>query len=185
LAGRITYDPILPAERDSLTQQMPAGSVIKVNIGYATPFWRQDGLSGGVLSLDDPFSVVFDNSPPDGSSGVLVGFAEGDHARHVRAIPQQDRLQLALDTMSKFFGPQATETSNIVELDWSAEPWTRGCYGAHLGAGVWTRYGAALSQPVGPIHWAGAETSRVWNGYMDGAVRSGHRAADEIVRGRK
>ncbi|MGW4088853.1 FAD-dependent oxidoreductase [Nocardia sp. NPDC004750] len=40
---------------------------------------------------------------------------------------------------------------------------------------------APRSEPVGRIHWAGAETSDVWNGYMDGAVRSGYRAAAEVL----
>ncbi len=181
LAGRIIYDPVLPARRDSLTQQMPAGSVIKINIGYRTPFWRDEGLTGSVLSLDDPFSIVFDNSPPDAECGVLVTFAEADHSRHVRSITNEDRQRLAVDTMVNYFGPRAKEAVDIVELDWSAEPWTRGCYGAHLGAGVWTRYGVALAEPIGHIHWAGAETAQTWNGYMDGAIRSGYRAAKEIL----
>lgn len=130
LAGRIIYEPVLPALRDSLTQQMPAGSVIKINIGYRTPFWRNEGLTGSVLSLDDPFSIVFDNSPPDAKCGVLVTFAEADHSRHVRDMTKQTRQQLAVETMVKYFGPQASEATEIIELDWSAEPWTRGCYGA-------------------------------------------------------
>ena len=43
--------------------------------------------------------------------------------------------------------------------------------------GAWTDYGPALSEPIGPIHWAGAESAAVWNGYMDGAVRSGEETA--------
>jgi monoamine oxidase len=50
-----------------------------------------------------------------------------------------------------------------------------------MGTGVWTRYAQALREPVGRIHWAGSETSDVWNGYMDGAVRSGERAAEEVL----
>ena len=46
---------------------------------------------------------------------------------------------------------------------------------------MWTQYGHALSAPVGRIHWAGAETASRWNGYMDGAISSGRRAADEIL----
>lgn len=181
LAGRISYDPPLPAQRDSLTQQVPAGSVIKVNVGYATPFWRGDGLSGLVLGLDDEFGLVFDNSPPDGTCGVLVAFAEGDHSRHVRAMSEQDRNSLLIDTVTSYFGPKASDPFDIVAVDWSTEQWTRGCYGAHMGSGVWTQYGPALAEPIGRIHWAGTETEQVWNGYMDGAVRSGLRAAAEIV----
>ena len=81
LAGRVRYVPPLPALRDGLTQQIPAGQVIKVQVGYETPFWREAGLNGFALSLSDEFNVVLDNSPPDGSCGVLVGFFEGAHAR--------------------------------------------------------------------------------------------------------
>ena len=68
----------------------------------------------------------------------------------------------------------------FVERDWGAEPWTRGCYGAHLPPGAWTQVGAALREPVGPIHWAGTETAERWCGYIDGAITSGERAAAEV-----
>ena len=72
---------------------------------------------------------------------------------------------------------------DYVERDWAAEPWTRGCYGAHFPTGAWTRYGPALREPVGPIHWAGTETATPWIGYLDGAVESGERAAAEVLSG--
>lgn len=181
LAGRIRYRPPLPAARDALTQQIPAGSVIKFQVGYPTPFWREAGLSGFVISLDDAFNIVLDNSPPDASCGVLVGFLEGAHAREAAELPTEQRHKLVLDALAKYFGPQAAEPFDIVEQDWAAEEFTRGCYGGRLGAGVLTQYGKALAAPVGRIHWAGAETAQVWSGYMDGAVTSGRRAADEIL----
>ncbi|WP_280232619.1 flavin monoamine oxidase family protein [Nocardia cyriacigeorgica] len=181
LAGRLRYVPALPALRDGLTQQMPAGSVIKFQVGYETPFWREDGLNGFVLGLDDGFSPVLDNSPPDGSCGVLVGFLEGAHARAAGAMTPEQRRDLVVNTLVKYFGPKAANPFDLLEQDWNAEEFTRGCYGGRLGAGVWTQYGAALAAPVGRIHWAGAETAQIWNGYMDGAVRSGHRAADEVL----
>ena len=48
--------------------------------------------------------------------------------------------------------------------------------------GVWTQFGPALRDPVGRIHWAGTETATRWNGYMDGAVQSGERAAAEVIK---
>jgi monoamine oxidase len=57
----------------------------------------------------------------------------------------------------------------------------RGCPVGILGPGVLTAFGPALRAPVGRIHWAGTETSTFWNGYMDGAVRSGERAAAEVL----
>ena len=97
LAGRLRYIPALPPLRDGLTQQMPAGSVIKVQVGYETPFWRQRGLSGLVLSLDDALSVVIDNSPPDASCGVLVGFIEGAHARAASQTKPEERRDLVVE----------------------------------------------------------------------------------------
>lgn len=183
LAGRLRYVPPLPPLRDGLTQQMPAGAVIKFQIGYDTPFWREDGLNGTVWSFDDAFNVVLDNTPSDGSCGVLVGFLEGSHARTASSMSAEERRELVIKSLVKYFGPKAADPFDIVEQDWTAEEFTRGCYGGRLGAGAWTQYGKALAAPVGRIHWAGAETSSIWNGYMDGAIRSGRRAADEILHG--
>ncbi len=181
LAGRLRYIPALPSLRDGLTQQIPAGSVIKFQIGFETPFWRQRGLSGLILSLDDALSGVIDNSPPDASCGVLAGFIEGAHARTASQLTAAGRRDLVVNTLVKFLGPEAGQPFDVLEMDWSAEEFTRGCYGGRLGAGVWTQYGRALAEPVGRIHWAGSETSDVWNGYMDGAVRSGRRVAAEVL----
>ncbi|MET9326898.1 flavin monoamine oxidase family protein [Tsukamurella sp. NPDC003166] len=181
LAGRIRYLPALPSARDGLTQQIPAGAVIKVQVGYDRPFWREDGLSGFVISLDDAFNVVLDNSPKDASCGVLVGFLEGAHARTAARLSAAERRELVLGALVTYFGPEAATPFDYLEMDWCAEEFTRGCYGGRLGSGVWTQYGHALAAPVGRIHWAGAETASRWNGYMDGAISSGRRAADEIL----
>jgi monoamine oxidase len=180
LAARIRYSPALPPLRDQLTQQVPMGYVIKVHLAYLEPFWRAEGLSGSVFSLDDEVSVIFDNSPPDRSCGVLLGFLEGAHARRAGKLPPEERKELILSVFAKFFGPRAADPEEYVERDWAAEEWSRGCYGGRFGTGVWTGYGKALREPVGRIHWAGTETAEVWNGYMDGAVRSGERAAREV-----
>ena len=181
LAGRIRYSPALPPLRDQLTQQVPMGYVTKVQIAYLEPFWRAEGLSGSVFSLDDEVSVIFDNSPQDLSCGVLLGFLEGRHARRAGKLAPEERKELVLSVLARFFGPRAADPVEYVERDWAAEEWSRGCYGGRFGTGVWTGYGEALRKPVGRIHWAGTETSEVWNGYMDGAVRSGERAAREVL----
>ena len=181
LAGRIRYSPALPPLRDQLTQQVPMGYVTKVQIAYPEPFWRTEGLSGSVFSLDDEVGVIFDNSPPDLSCGVLLGFLEGAHARRAGKLSPKERKERVLSVFARFFGPRATNPDEYVERDWAAEEWSRGCYGGRFGTGVWTGYGEALREPVGRIHWAGTETAEVWNGYMDGAVRSGERAAREVL----
>ncbi|NLU81963.1 FAD-dependent oxidoreductase [Rhodococcus sp. HNM0569] len=181
LAGRLRYRPALPGSRDGLTQQIPMGSVIKIQVAYPTPFWRDAGLNGFAFNLDDELGVTLDNSPVDGRCGVLVGFFEGAHARTAAAWTPDERRARAVASLVTLYGPAAADPIDYVEHDWMAEEFTRGCYGGRLGAGVWTQYGSALSEPIGRLHWAGAETSDVWNGYMDGAVRSGYRAAAEVL----
>jgi len=181
LAGRIAYDPPLPARRDQLTQRMPQGTVIKTMAIYERPFWREEGLSGQATSDAGPARVVFDNSPPDGSPGVLLGFLEGRLARQWGARPAAERRNAVLAGHARLFGERAAEPERFIERVWAEEEWTRGCYGCLMTTGGWTEYGRALRAPIGALHWAGAETATVWNGYMDGAVQSGERAASAVL----
>ncbi len=181
LAGRIAYDPPLPGRRDQLTQRMPQGTVIKTMAVYDRPFWREDGLSGGATSDVGPAKVVFDNSPPTGSPGVLLGFLEGERARRLGALPADRRRREVVEGLARVFGPRAARPERFIERSWADEEWTRGCYGCYFPPGGWTSYGEALRAPIGPLHWAGAETGTRWSGYMDGAVQSGERAAREVL----
>lgn len=181
LAGRLEYAPALPSWRDQLTQRLPAGSVIKVFAVYDEPFWRADGLNGQVAGDRGPVKVTFDNSPPSGRPGVLMGFLEGHEARAWARRSEADRREAVLGCFVRYFGGRAGLPVEYLERDWMAEEFTRGCYGAHFTPGVWTSYGEAWREPVGRIHWAGAECSPVWNGYMEGAVRSGEEVADRLV----
>jgi monoamine oxidase len=181
LAGRIAYDPPLPALRDQLTQRMPQGSVIKTMAIYEEPFWRGQDLSGQGTSDVGPARVTFDNSPPDGSPGVLLGFLEGRFARHWATRSAAERREAILAGHARLFGERAARPVEFVERIWAEEEWTRGCYGCLMTTGGWTEYGRALREPVGRLHWAGAETATVWSGYMDGAVSSGERAAAEVL----
>jgi monoamine oxidase len=181
LAARIAYDPPLPGYRDQLTQRMPLGTVAKCMAIYDEPFWRAEGLSGQGASDRGPVRLTFDNSPPDGSPGVLLGFLEGRRARELGRLPEDERRTAVIDCFTRLFGPRAATPDAYVERLWAEEEWTRGCYGCHMPTGAWTNYGPALHPPLGPLHWAGAEYAHVWNGYMDGAVRSGEAAAAEVV----
>jgi monoamine oxidase len=181
LAQRIDYDPILPQLRDGMTQRLPQGTLIKVEAFFARPWWRDNGLSGAAVSTVGPAKTTFDVSPEDGKIGGLLGFVGGDEARKYAGRPKA--LQHAvLDNFSTFFnkGKKIPAPTSVVVQDWSAEQWTRGCPVAIAGPGTVSEYRDHLVKPVGRIHWAGTETSTYWHGYMDGAVRSGQRAASEV-----
>lgn len=181
LTCRIAYDPPMPALRDQLTQRIPQGTVIKCMALYERPFWRDQGLTGQATSTDGPVKLTYDNSPPDGSPGVLLGFLEGNHARTLGAWAPARRRAAVIDCFTRLFGADAAHPIDYVDKSWADEEWTRGCYGCYMPTGAWTTYGPHLAAPVGPIHWAGAETATVWSGYMDGAVRSGDRAAEAVA----
>jgi monoamine oxidase len=182
LASRIEYDPPLPALRDGLTQRIPQGSVIKYEAVYPTPFWRAAGLNGISYSDQPPVHFTFDNSPPTGTPGVLLGFVAGEDARRLGNAPPAARRRAVLGSFARLFGARAAHPRVLIEKNWSTEEWTRGCYAGYMPPGVWSDFGGALREPVGRLHWAGTETSEVFVGYMDGAVRSGERAASEVAR---
>jgi monoamine oxidase len=181
LAGRIDYAPPLPPLRDQLTQHMPQGTLMKFEAIYNRPFWRDKGLSGQAVSEIGPVKVTFDTSPSDGSLGILMGFIGGHEARVWEDRPADERRAAVLQNFATYFGNEALNPRQVVEFNWSAEVWNRGCPVAVLGPGTLIDFGTALRTPVGRIHWAGTETSTYWNGYMDGAVRSGERAAQEVL----
>ncbi|HSW11384.1 MAG TPA: flavin monoamine oxidase family protein [Solimonas sp.] len=180
LAGRIRYAPALDGLRDQLTQRVPMGTVIKVQCVYPKPFWREAGLNGQATSDVGAVKLSFDNSPPDGHIGVLMGFIEGSDGRAVMRQTREQRMQATVDSFVRYFGEQARKPLEYIEQNWASEEWTRGCYAGIFPPGVWLDYGEALRAPIGRLHWAGTETAEVWNGYFDGAIRSGERAAAEV-----
>ena len=180
IAARIEYEPGLPGRRDQLTQRMPMGSVLKVHALYDKPFWREDGRTGQATSDTGPVKVTYDNSPPAGGTGVLLGFIEGEEARTWSRRPLAKRRAAVLAQFARWFGAEAAKPKAYVEQNWMEEAWSRGCYGAWAPPGVLIDYGPALRDPVGRIHWAGTETATEWCGYMDGAVSSGERVAREL-----
>jgi monoamine oxidase len=181
LAGRIRYGPKVPALRDQLTQRVPQGTLIKFDAVYDRAFWRDKGLTGQAVSLQGPVKVTFDASPPDGKPGVLLGFIGGHEARVWQRRSKAERQAAALECFARYFGAEARSPRQVVEINWASELWSGGCPVALFQPGTLYDFGEALRAPHGRIHWAGTETSTYWNGYMDGAVRSGERAAKEVL----
>lgn len=181
LASRIAYDPPLPPTVDAAMQRMPAGSVIKANVIYDRPFWRDDGLSGQAFDPTLPVAWTMDNTPPAAPVGVLAAFFEARAARRYGDASRDERERIVVGCLERFFGQRALACARYVDVDWSAEVWTRGCYFGQLAPGAWADFGPALRRRLDRIHWAGAERSSMWNGYMEGAVRSGERAAADVL----
>jgi len=194
LTGRIAYEPAMSSfdggRRDQLVQRTPMGSTIKVQAFYPKPFWRDMGLAGQATSDIGPIKTTFDNTPftkdqtttdsTNVSPGVLVGFMDAGDARTWGLRTMAERRAATFAAFDRLF-PGGPPPTGYVEMNWSLEQYTGGCFSVYLGPGVWTSYGQALKEPIGLIHWAGTDVSPVWNGYMDGAIWSGEQTATEVM----
>jgi monoamine oxidase len=179
-AHRLDVDiaPAPPIAYQQLAQRWPQGALTKAYAAYPRPFWRDSGLSGQSLSDEGPVFITFDVGPKSGGPGILLGFVD---ARGFDALPPAQRRASALAGFVNIFGKQAADPIDYVDQRWGAEPFAPGGPTAAVPPGSWTQFGSLLRRPVGPLHWAGTETADEWTGFMDGAVRSGQRAAAEVA----
>jgi len=178
---RIRFEPELPPEKQTLTKgfaRLPRLPIVKLSVIYPAPIWRSMGLNGSMQSDRAPLQLIFDNSPEDRSVGVLSGFLSVTESPDFAHRKLRETRVLA--ELARYFGKQAFEAVGYVEKDWATDPFSTGCI-TPLIPGILSESGPALREPTGPIHWAGTETAEAWCGFMDGAVRSGERAAAEIL----
>ena len=181
LAGRVAFEPALPAWRARLHHALSQGDVIKILAVYDEPFWRGEGLAGEGFAPYQLVREAYDNTPPAGKPGVLCTFLAGEKARDAERLDASERRRLVLEGFAVMFGPRALEAIEMVELDWSAEEWTRGASAATFGVGGLSRHGPDLTRPVGPVHWACTDLAGVGHMHMEGAIRSGRAAAHAVL----
>jgi monoamine oxidase len=175
----IAFLPDLPPEYSKLAQHWPQGNLSKAYVAYETPFWRAGGCSGEALSDEGPVFITFDVSPGDDGPGILLGFTD---ARTFDPLSPADRRDRALAGFAALFGDAALEPIDYLDHCWGAEEFAPGGPTAAVPPGSWTTYGPWLRKPIDGIYWAGTETADKWTGFLDGAIRSGQRAADEVDR---
>ena len=182
LAAALEYSPPLPESRQEVTDRVPVGNVIKAALVYPTPWWKSEGFSGQMGSDEGPIRVIFDNSVRGYPRGVLMGFFEGVEASGMSKRSASLRERAFVEAVVRVFGEAGRKPIEYLDRDWLAEEFTGGCHGAHFAPGIWTASGPALAEPVGRIHFAGAEYASRFNGYMEGAVRSGTDVAGKVNR---
>lgn len=177
LAGTLDYDPPLPEPRRRLTSAVPLKAIMKAQLAYESPFWRDLPLR---RSFPAPILAVLDGSPPNGTMGVLAVFLTAADSAKTAALPAGERRALVVDRLASVLGPQVIQTIGYVDRYWADEAYSRGDV-SFFPPGIWTGCGSALREPVGPIHWAGTETAIEFAGQMEGAIRSGYRAAEAVL----
>jgi monoamine oxidase len=182
LAVEIEWQPLLPAAHDTVRRRMALGTLAKCQAVYVAPFWQHEGLSGFAIKQGGTVKEMFDNTPPGKTPGVLNGFVGGHAWRAWQGLTDRERREAVLADFEEAFGEDAAKPVAYIEQDWTRERWTRGCPVSALEPGVITDFLHVLAQPFELVHWAGTETAAFWNGFMDGAVSSGARAAEEVLK---
>ena len=177
----ITFEPALSADRVALYRGSIGGPESKTIIVYEEPFWRAAGFSGQTSEPGSVAETTLDASPRSGAPGVIASFTFGPVAVRADAMDPTERRQAVLNALAVRLGRRALSPVAFVETAWINEEWSRGCSMAHLRPGILTKYGPVIREPFGRVHWAGTETATTSHGAIDGAVRSGERAATEIL----
>lgn len=180
LVSRIRFLPNLPPVHLQWRQHQSFGIVIKLHVTYATPFWRDAGLSGTAFS---PYEVVhecYDNTNHGESRGTLVGFVSDENADELLLLDADERRARVLGSLERFLGPEAAQPVAYYESRWSAEEWTAGAYATSFDVGGLTRYGPFVRQPVGPIEFGTSDVAGLGFQHVDGAIRVGRELAARI-----
>ncbi|MEU3010192.1 flavin monoamine oxidase family protein [Nocardia asteroides] len=184
-AGRIDFEPRLPARRQLLHDRLPMAGCIKMHAVYHTPFWREEGLNGAVVSDRPGTRVIYDHTPGTGAPGVLTTMMV-HQTPHQFGSPAENfespdlRAARYIRDLKDCFGSAAANPIVVLQQDWLSEQWVGGCESPFPPA-LLTLVGDSVRTPVGNIHWAGTETATSWIGFMDGAVQAGERVATEVA----
>ena len=194
----IAFHPPLPASKRLLIESFQYGYYQKVMLVFRTPFWthpcgtNQTPHCGLIQSFTGPAAVVRDTSSPVDDKHILTFFVAGDAGHAWSTLPQQEREEALLKQAADAFcrgdlSKVKEQLVGVVGFEWKNEHWNGyGCPSPSLRPGVWDAIEAeggaeVLGQRTGNVHFVGTETSDVWKGYMEGAVRSGLRGAREVL----
>ncbi|WFD03608.1 monoamine oxidase, partial [Malassezia obtusa] len=183
MAATIDYKPALPKDRQRLSKKMKMGRIGKGIAIYNEPFWRKNQLTGQAVSLKGHSRATFDSSPKDASFGAILGFIQADAMEELDSKSESEMSNVIGGDLEHYFGKQGGKPKEWVFMRWDHEEYSRGGPTAYAPPNTLSKYGKALREPAGNIHFAGTEASDYWQGYMDGAIRSGQRAAYEIING--
>lgn len=181
VAQYISFSPSLPSNFIQSLADQPtwmAGQAKAVLI-YERPFWREDGLSGQVMSWGGPMQEIHDASPSDTGYGALFGFF-GIPATMRQKIGE-DIQKLVIEQMTRLFGSLAEEPIAVLYKDWWSDRETA-VDADSKPLTDFPNYGPITSpDPWKKIIFAGTETSPEFGGHLEGALRSAEQAVLKIL----
>jgi monoamine oxidase len=178
-ARRIEFQPPLPEAHRRMVEELSYGSVTKVLIEYRKRFWDERGWNGR-LTTDAPIVLTWHaTSHVEDEHGILTVYTGGQPGARFAALSDAERIRVAVAEIERLF----PGTSDLIEctatVAWPNEPYTRGSYAA-LAPGEVTAHWKTLFEPAGRLFFAGEHATDI-QGFMEGAVESGQRAAATII----
>lgn len=192
----VDFKPELPWKKRHVYQFSQMGNLVKFIVTYKRSFWRDFGFSGEVVSdgsvlwIDQdsgqsptlgPISCVFDGTDSD-NNPALVGFIGGKPSVEWMNMADETRKIEIIHGLIRYFGEEAGNYLDYYEKVWCREKYSGGCPVCNISSsGLMEDYFNAVREPFMNVHFCGTETATVWQGYMDGAVESGERAANEVL----
>ena len=177
--SNIVFEPAPNPFRLDLAERLEKFSLFAFKVVYDEPFWRNIGLSGTGIFYQEGLETV-DSSPKDNTSGTLSVYSCPHSLQQLVAMTEEERKQTVLDTLAKYYGDSAARPRQYIEKSTIFDPVISGCVTV-FPQNTWSTCGAVIREPEGLIHWAGTETATEFAGQMEGAIRSGRRAAEEII----
>jgi monoamine oxidase len=176
---RVNIDPPFSAGKRRAIEELPYSPVVKGIVQSRRRFWVDENLSATAFS-DLPINSVFHRSVNQpGTRGLLESYTVGASARALGKLTESERVATITSQMTKLFPSLADLAEGGISVVWEHEPWARGAY-AYFAPGQMASLGPHLQTIEGRVHFAGCHTS-AWPGWMQGALDSGRRAANEVI----
>ena len=192
----ISFSPPLSGAKLALSSATRLGYFTKVILVYSSPWWTKAGLAGLAHSFNTtadgktangagPVTLIRDTSDPEAGVYALTCFVLANVGRTWSQLPPAQRRAEVLEQVAQMYSDVDRDLVyapvEVFEQEWAKEEWSKGCPCPVTPPGVLSTVGHAIREPHGNVHFVGTETSVVWKGYMEGAVRSGERGAAEVV----
>ena len=179
LLRRIPITLALPAQQHEAVARLKYGRATRTLLQFAKRFWRADGRPRAFGS-PLPFGAVWDgNEEQRGRAGILSLLAGGGASDATQAIVAKHGARGLADALD-WLGAKDSELVASRQFVWEQDPFARGGY-AFFDPAFDPSLRAWLSRPAGRLFFAGEHTSIRWQGYMNGAIESGRRAAAEVA----
>lgn len=174
----IEIAPSLPADKQQAIRELKLTPVTRTYQQFRKRVWQQSGLSGYAitdLAIQNTYSPTLTQS---GQGGILTAYTGGQRALDLAAMSESDRQSFVLRKMGNVFSNLNGVYQSGVSQIWHEDEFARGAF-AYFEPGQMTTLLPVAQRAEGRIHFAGEHTS-VWHGWMNGALESGNRAADEV-----